>query len=459
MDNKLLGIKPQKVFLIIALIYGLSFLFINPPLQVIDEASHYDKILYLTDGNVIPEISGHHAGYYIPESAYNLQLNFYSKYRNLDKINLDNILPLLNQHLNDTNKVFTASISGASIITYSPIPYLASALIIVIGKLFDTSPLILMYIGRLANLLIYITLIYMAIRILPVHKWVLLMLALLPMALYQGASLSADSFTIAISFLVIAIFLKFSLDNSINEIKFKGISILFVLILLLALSKQTYYFLIFLFFLIPVRKFGSMKRMVTIFILLFFSTFGISFIWNTALSGFYLPIISQVSIPEQTSYILKNPLNFIHVFINTILNWSILSNIIRSFVGNLGWNFVKIPDWLVVIYLSILTLTCLLDKNDIIINLKEKLTLLITLILIFILICISMYITGTPVAQNTISAIAGRYFIPIAPLIFLLFYNNKIKYEIKNGFNMVIIGIIVISLSTTIYLLINNFYL
>lgn len=178
-----------------------------------------------------------------------------------------------------------------------------------IGKLFDTSPLILIYIGRLANLLIYITLIYIAIRIIPVHKWVLLMLALLPMALYQGASLSADSFTIAISFLVIAISLKFSLDNSINEIKLKAITILFVLILVLALSKQTYYFLIFLFFLIPVRKFGSMERMVTIFILLFISTFGISSIWNTALSGFYLPIVPQVSIPEQTSYILKNPLN------------------------------------------------------------------------------------------------------------------------------------------------------
>ncbi len=80
------------------------------------------------------------------------------------------------------------------------------------------------------------------------------------------------------------------------------------------------------------------------------------------------------------------------------------------------------------------------------------------LILIFILICTSMYITGTPVAQNTISAIACRYLIPIAPLIFLLFYNNKIKFEIKNGFNMVIIGVIVISLSMTIYLLINNFY-
>lgn len=47
MDNKFLDIKPQNVFVILALIYGLSFLFINPPLQVIDEASHFDKILYL----------------------------------------------------------------------------------------------------------------------------------------------------------------------------------------------------------------------------------------------------------------------------------------------------------------------------------------------------------------------------------------------------------------------------
>ena len=116
----------------------------------------------------------------------------------------------------------------------------------------------------------------MAIKLTPVHKWVLLILSLMPITLSQGGSLSADSFTIAISFLVIAIFLKFSFDYKKKDIKKKDIGILFILILMLALSKQTYFLLVFLFFLIPAAKFGSKKKMLLVFCCLFLSTIFIS---------------------------------------------------------------------------------------------------------------------------------------------------------------------------------------
>ena len=70
-----------------------------------------------------------------------------------------------------------------------------------------------------------------------------------------------------------------------------------------------------------------------------------------------------------------------------------------------------------------------------------------------------MYLTATPVGQNTIKTIVGRYLIPIAPLLFLLFYNNKIKFDIKKGFNLLIISLIMFSLTVAIYLLIKKFYL
>ena len=82
------------------------------------------------------------------------------------------------------------------------------------------------------------------------------MLSLMPMTILAGSSLSADSFTIALSFLVIAIFLNFSFNQDIKKIKPKEIAILFVLMIMLALSKQTYFFLIFLFFIIPQINLG-----------------------------------------------------------------------------------------------------------------------------------------------------------------------------------------------------------
>jgi uncharacterized membrane protein len=470
MKNKIFNIKPETIFLIIGLIYGLGFLLAIPPLSVVDnEGAHFDKALYLSEGNVIPEISGHHAGYFVPQSVYNLELVFYSIRNQHGKINISDITSQLNQPLNANNKVFTdtdpapgipvTAVSITSIITYSPISYLASAFAISVGKLLNFSPIILMYIGRLANLFVWLFFIYMAIRISPVHKWVLLMLALMPMAIFQGASLSADSFTMALSFLVIAIFLKFSFDNNIKLIKLKDISLLFLLISLLALSKQTYFFLIFLFFLIPVNKFENFKKTLFIFVLLFITTFGLTLIWNMIVNGYYLPGYPGVSIPGQTSYILLNPLNFSNALINTLLTPNNLISIIRTFVGNFGWDPASLPGWLIALYLTMLTLTSLLDKTDIIIRYKQKLIIFITLLIVSILTCVSMYITATPVAQTSIRAIDGRYLIPISPLLFLLFYNIRIKFDIKKGFNLLITGLIILSLTIAIYLIIKKFYL
>ena len=468
MINKILSVKPETVFLIIGLIYGLGFLVVNPPLLGVDnEGEHFDKALYLSEGYVIPKILDHQAGYYVPEGAYDLEVEFYTLRDMHEKIKINDIFLLLYQPLKEYNKVFTENnpippvpftwVSFSAIITYSPVPYLASAFAMIIGKILNFSPIILMYIGRLANLLVWIFFIYMAIRITPIHKWVLLMLSLMPMTILLGASLSADSFTIAISFLVIAVFLHYSFNNNKKEIELKDMGILFVLILLLALSKQTYFFLIFLFFLIPVNKFGTTKKMVIVFSILFLSTFEISIIWNMAVSQFYLPGYPGVSIPGQTSFILSNPINFVNTLVNTILTKDILSSIITSFVGDFGNNLYS---WLIVLlYLFMLTLTSLLDKKNIIINYKQKIIAIITFITIFVFICISMYLTATPVGQNSIRAVVGRYFIPIAPLLFLLFYNNKIKFDIKKGFNFIIISFIIVSLTIAIYLLIKNFYI
>lgn len=449
--------NPQNVFIIIGLIYGLSFLLLTPPFQVIDEGEHFDKALYLSEGGVLP-ILDRYPGYYVPHSVNELKTKFYASLKeNHEKIKINEIYFLSLKPLNNNIKVFTDTVSSTAIITYSPIPYLASTFAIIIGKSLNFSPLVLLYFSRLANLFLWLFFIYMAIRLIPIHKWVLLMLALMPMAIFQGASLSADSFTIALSFLVISVFLNFSLDYNKEKINIRDIGVLFVLLSMLALTKQTYLFLVFLFFIIPYKKLGNVKRFLLVFSSLFLFTFGISFIWSMFFKGFYIP--NNISITNQTSLILSNPIIFCNALINSILTKDILFNVVISFVGNLGWGSITLPNWLVVFYTIVLILTALLDKNGMNINLFKKIIILSTLIIISLLICLSMYITGSSFAQSTISSIAGRYFIPISPLIFLIFYNNKINFEIKNGFNLVIIGSIIFSLIIALYLVLGSYYI
>ena len=87
---------------------------------------------------------------------------------------------------------------------YSCAPYLPQGIGFRVGRFFTASPLTLMYIGRLANLLCYLLLVLLAMYLLPQFQLPIAMLALMPMSLHQAASLSGDSFAIGFSFTLAA---------------------------------------------------------------------------------------------------------------------------------------------------------------------------------------------------------------------------------------------------------------
>ena len=60
--------------------------------------------------------------------------------------------------------------------------------------------------------------------------------------------------------------------------------------------------------------------------------------------------------------------------------------------------------------------------------------MLLILVLNIILIATILYISWTPVAKNRVFGLQGRYFIPLAPILFLLLYiyTNKILIQINN---------------------------
>ncbi|AEG17345.1 DUF2142 domain-containing protein [Methanobacterium paludis] len=456
MIHRLRNIKPEKVFLIIALIYGLSFLMINPPFQAIDEQTHYFRASDISEGHMMPQRVNGESLVTITEGMASLTSKFpqdLSDYPN-KKLRISDIVSGLSLPLNNNFKS-SANIEIFAIVAYPPVPYLASALGMDLGKLFNLSPLFLLYIGRLMNLILWLLLIYLAIKVTPVHKWVLLLLSLMPMTIFQGASLSADSFTIAISFLVIAIFLKFALDASKKVVTKKDIFILFTLVLMLTLSKPFYFLLIFLFFLIPSHKFGNRKKMFLIFSLIFLSIAVIEALWYLTTHGLYVPENSNTSIRGQMSFILSNPAVFPHVMEHTLWKYSYLY--LTESVGHLGWS-IFLPQWLVYVYVVVLISVSLLDKNEIVISLKQKLVSLITLFAIVLMIFALEYIAWTPIGQSMVGGVQGRYFVPIAPLIFLLFYNKKIDYDVKNGLNVFIIIFILIILSFTLFKIITKFY-
>ncbi|WP_414470340.1 DUF2142 domain-containing protein [Methanobacterium sp. ACI-7] len=448
-------LTPQVIFVLLAFIYGISFLLVIPPLQVPDEYEHYYKAWDVSNGNIIPVKIENKAGIYVPKSLKIATDQVYQKWMFLVKNDrkLD-INFLINLPLKNDEPIFV-DISKYSVVTYSPIVYLAPSIAIAAGKSFNLSPIALLYLGRFANLLLWIFIIFMAIRITPVFKWGFVALSLIPMTLFQATSLSADGITIALSFLLIVLFLELSLNDNKKKINKKDLGVLFLVIIALSLTKIPYFLLIFLFFMIPSIKFGGKKKLVSIFLFLFISSLLTVFLWNMAVKGLYMPLNEGVSIKGQLFYILPRPFEFLQIVFNSLTVY--LHDFPIIFVGNWAFGDDPLPMWIYSTGLIVLIITALFDNNEIKINIKQKSIILAVFLFISGLLFFIEYLTWTDVGKAVVHGMQGRYFIPMIPLAFLLFY-NVLDFKLRKLRIMIVIYAI-ISLTAVIFAFKNAYFI
>jgi len=121
-------------------------------------------------------------------------------------------------------------------------------------------PLILLYIARIMTLVFSVILVYFAIKIAPVSKWMFLLLGLMPRTLSLMASLSYDALLIGISFFLIALFwimLLMIRRKSGIKICFSSLWLVFSCHFVNPLFNPGA-----LFLLIPIHKIGSWKKFI-----------------------------------------------------------------------------------------------------------------------------------------------------------------------------------------------------
>lgn len=438
--------KPENIFLIFAIIFGVSLVIITPPFQVPDETLHFRTSYRFSN----------FGDNYIPQSLVTTANAFQNiPFHRERKTSVEQILSFINIPLDRDNK------THFQVDLYSPIPYIPQIIGISIGKIFDLSPLILMYFGRIANLVVWIFLIYMAIRISPIAKWLFFLLALTPMSLFQAASLSPDAITNGTSLLIISLVLYYSLDGKKQRINRYDILAIILLSSILSLSKQVYIIIPLLFILIPIKKFNSKKEYISVMAIMLFLMISLNVLWYLHVSGQVIDRSpSDVSISKIFYYIISDPLNYVSILINTI--GALQQSYINSFIGVLGWLDTPLPGYVYNSYIPMLLFAIILDKrNDITIGRKMKCIFGMAFCSIFILIMVSMYMTFTKIGDELIRGTQGRYFIPISPLLFILLYNNRkiLNDSLKKKLPLFIIGYSSIILLVAIYYIIQRYYI
>ena len=443
-----ISIWPEYVYVIFSLVFGLLFTFVTPPGQAPDEGGHMARIAELSEF----QFKADHKT--VPAAFVELDSTFARLKANPDE--RTSKAEILSSKALKTDPAKRAPSNGPDYI----IPYLPQLLGLFTAKIFSSSPLVIGYFGRIFNLLCSILLIYLAIRITPIGKWILLLLALMPKTLFLMASLSYDSFVISLSFLTIATFLHYAFKYD-RALRLKDYGLLLFLCILLVFCKPPYFLLGALFFFIPFLKTRPWSKYLLLSVAVVASILLIYGIWSlTKGSGHpsgpqkteqvamqnqsgisvtdsisQAPVKPEINPQKQLGFMRSHPATYINLLYAT--NFADMrADILNNFVGTMGWLDTFLPDNLINLYLILLIVAALcIAEVAVPFDWRRKLFLFLLFIAGVLAIETAMYVYASFVAQEKLFGIQGRYFIPLAPLFLLIFYNNTISRKLNYLFS------------------------
>ena len=434
--------------LILALTFGTILALVLPPGQVPDEYQHFGRAYALSDGQWFPTTVWWPKG--IDQLfGYTSILPFHVENKLRPKELLAHgSLPL------DEEEQFPKGLPASSV--YSPLPYLFSAMGIVLARVVGLSPLGIFYAGRLSNLLAWTALVYLGLRRTPIFHWAFLLLLLTPMSLNQAASYSADSLTNAVSFLWICLVLELALDY--KPFTWRRGAILLVFSILMPLTKPPYTALLLAAAIIPAARFVSQKRRISAFLVMLIIAVPLVIASAGINRAYYY---SQLKFPgvdptAQQAGILTHPQTFLKATLQTMIEDNRF--MYESYVGILGWLDTRLPSFIYWSYPLVLLLVALLDSQpDITIEAWQKILFVLSGLLAFLLVAAGQWITWTPLDARKVSDIQGRYLIPVVAPILLGLYNHKLGWGKKALAILVPIYLLVI-LTLTLTSVVQRFY-
>ena len=405
-------IKVENIFLMIVPFVCLFFLITMPTFKNHDEYYHWLKAYEVSEGHLMTPIEEGIQGSMMPSSVADVCPKDWTTmtYRDVqEKI----------KHPLEKEKQGLLNPETAAV--YSFVQYIPQAIGIALARIFTDSTYLITCAGRLVNMIVAIVLLYLAIKIMPFGKKLLLIPAMIPITIEGFTSLSPDAMTIAMSFLYIAYILQLAFGKK-KKIETKEKITLLVMSVIIALCKIVYIPLVGLVLIIPKEKFKNEnnKSKIINFCIIAGIAVVINLLW-LGISSRYLANFREGDSKIQVLLALQNPIQFVQTVLYTI-NLNGHSYLMSLFGNAIGWGeFVKldsiVPYTLLAIYLFVVS-----TDEEIKGKLKryQVVWVLLVVLAIVALIFTSLYVQWTTIGKESILGIQGRYFLPILPLMMLL---------------------------------------
>lgn len=441
-----------KTAFIIILIFGILCSLLMPIGSAPDEYEHIVRAEITSQGSLVPEYEN---GSYSSIRAISDLMNSIHQKRGegYNLISVKNATVFTNDV--DTLPINYSEAHFVSAFAQNPFyGYLAQALGIIIAKLLDLNTIWLLWMGRICNLLLYAGLISYAVKKTPIIKVPFIIMACIPLALYQSSSMSIDALINGLAFIIIAYFFHMY-KSPINSLTYKETLIFTVLCLLLGLTKITFFLFIFLLLLVPRGNFKKTKYYY--FSLISICALGIiGYIWTTGYAqasfnqSYRLQywIDHNVSSTNQLSYIFDHKKDFIVTVLNIPQYWDI------DLIFNSRDLYFNSFNSLYLMFLGSVILMYPIKKQ----KLELRIGLFVFALVMYVATYLTFLFTWTPAGQfNPIVGVQPRYFLPLFVLLPVIFSFNRF-FDDKKRLDGIFITLTISFLALMIISLIGNYY-
>jgi uncharacterized membrane protein len=405
-----------RLYVAMCLVCGLAMMIITPPFQVPDEPHHFMRAYQISEGHFLPTFRDRKGGAELPISFVFIERPFDMTIRHGLPIDYQDIKLAMQIPLAPEQRMyFTFSNTSA----YPPLPYFAESIAIALGRLVLTNALPLMYLARFANLLVWCAAGYVTLSLAPGLSRPLFLIMLMPMSMYQAASMSGDVLTNSLVFIFSALVWNQAMAfRDGYRVPKPLVAVLFVLACGIGLTKFIYLPLTGLVMLIPAAAFGGRLRWWLIVCSILLAGAASQALWARQTPGLDMVAngVRTDFLPRaQIAYLRAHPADWPKIVINTFrysyyMLWG-------SFVGTFGWMVVAMSFFAYLSYHIALLWSCAPLKDEPVLAPLWKWIVVPAAVITasFFILMLTAYLYWNVTGWGSVDGLQGRYLIPMAP--------------------------------------------
>lgn len=448
--------RMEHVFLIAALLFGVLYSYVLPPISAPDEMRHYISAYQLSnrmlglpawadDGEGGKKVPVREEDWFAEDSCWDFDPYLTADGALATDADGADGAKILGQTLTEETYVlihekgqaweeprmeeYRTALSNHHPVVTTPLAYAMPAIGISLARLIGLNSIGLMVLGRFFNLLLFTAAGYFAMKKLPFGKEVMFGTALLPAVLNLVTSFSYDGFIMAGIFYFTAYCLH--LAYAAEKVTVRDIVVLALVMAAVGPCKMIYTMFMGLCLLIPVKKFGGWgKWAASAFTVLAAWVIAMVLVNSQTVASYATETENYIEWAGEAGYslteLLHRPVHCFQLFYNTIMwqaeYWHM--TLIGAYLGNID-TVLDVPYLLVVGFtLGLLFLALRKPGDNLIFTGGKRIWIWFLCLLCAGAAMFSMLLAWTPVSSRIICGVQGRYFLPFLPILLMTVKND-----------------------------------